>query len=76
MKVKERENLPKELFVPNLRSVRRQSQGGFLMRVVAARPIKKGRIHISHINCCLTNLVNVNRPIKKGRIHIPLIDCN
>ena len=39
--------------VPNflLRSVRRHPQGGFLMRVVAARPIKKGEMRIQHINC-------------------------
>ena len=38
-------------FVPNflLRSVRRPPQGGFLMRVVAARPIKKGQITVQYI---------------------------
>ena len=52
-------NSPK-LFVPNfhLRSVRRNAQGGFLMRVVAARPIKKGRTHIS--------IVNIKLPHKLG----------
>ena len=29
---------------PTLRSVRREADGGFLMRVVAARPIKKGKM--------------------------------
>ena len=47
---KERQILQNHFF-PNflLRSVRRPPQGGFLMRVVAARPIKKGQITVQYI---------------------------
>ena len=51
--LRERWISPKPL-VPNflLRSVRRHPQGGFLMRVVAARPIKKGQITVQYITIC------------------------